>query len=214
MTHTTPPELKQRFGGAFGTGLLIAFFLMLMLPISQMLSEGLTSQDRRAEIQVIEPPELMEEPPPPEELQEEEEIEELEEQREPPTLEQLELSMNADVSGLTGGDFTVPSYDIGGGMQDLIFEISQLSVAPRPIAQPAPQYPPELQRNKVSGEVRATFVVRPSGNTDLVRIVHSTNPAFEEPTIRAIRRWRFQPGEKDGEAVSARVFINIPFTTR
>lgn len=214
MTNLTPPDLKERFGGAIITGFIIMGFLMLMLPISQMLSEGMSFRDRTTEITVIEPPTLMEEPPPPEEIEEEEEIEELEEQRQPPTLEQLELAMNADVTGLAGGDFTVPEYDLGGGIEDLIYELSQLSVAPRPIAQPAPQYPPELQRNKVDGEVRAAFVVRPDGSTDQVRIVRSTNPAFEEPTIRAIRRWRFQPGEKDGKPVSAQVYINIPFTTR
>lgn len=214
MSKTNPPELGERYGGAITVGLIIAIILMLMLPISQMLSEGLKSRDRLADITVIEPPDLFDEPPPPDELEAEDEIEELEQEREPPTLEQLELAMNTDVSGLAGGDFSMPSYDLSGELDDLIYELSQLTVAPRPIAQAEPIYPPELRRNKVSGEVRVTFVVRADGTTDQVRIIRSSNPGFEEPVLRAIRRWRFEPGEKDGKKVSARVSINIPFNTR
>ncbi len=211
MSSTNPPKINDRYGGALSVGLIIAFLLMLLLPISQMLSEGFRPSDRRVEIMTIEPPELIEEPPPPDEVEDHEDIEDLQEDREPPTLEQLELAMSTDVSGLAGGDFTMPAYDLAGAMQDLIYELSQLTVAPRPIAQPAPQYPPELQRQRVSGEVRLSFVVRPTGVTDQIRVIRSSNPAFEEPTIRAVRRWRFEPGEKDGEKVSARVNITIPF---
>lgn len=214
MSPNTPPNLGERYGGAFGVGLIIAFLLMLMLPISQMISEGLRDRDRKADVTVIPPPDLMETPPPPEEIQEEEEIEELEQEREPPTLEQLELSMNADVSGLAGGDFTMPSYDLGGDLNELIYEISQLTVAPRPVAQTPPQYPPELQRNKIEGSVRLTFVVRSDGSVTDPRVINSTNPAFEEPTLRAVRRWRFEPGEKDGKKVNSRVNITIPFNIR
>jgi len=211
MSSTTPPKINERFGGAITVGVIIAFLLMLLLPISQMLSEGFRETDRRADVTVIEPPDLMEEPPPPEELEEQEEIEELEQEREPPTLEQLELAMNTDVSSFAGGDFSMPSYDISGDMQDLIYELSQLTVMPREISQPAPQYPPDLQRSGVAGRVQLVFVVRPDGSTDQIRVASSTNPAFEEPAIRAVRRWRFEPGEKDGKAVSTRVRITIPF---
>ena len=54
--------------------------------------------------------------------------------------------------------------------------------------------------------------MRPTGRTDKIRVIRSTNPAFEEPAIRAVRKWQFEPGEKDGEKVSTRVAINIPFS--
>lgn len=214
MATTTPPNLGERYGGALSVGLIIAFLIMLMLPISQMISEGLKSKEKKADVTVIPPPELIETPPPPEEIEEEDKIDELEQEREPPTLEQLELSMNADVSGISGGDFTMPAYDLGGDLNDLIYELSQLTVAPRPINQAMPQYPPELQRNKIEGTVRVTFIVRKDGSVTDPRILNSSNPAFEEPTLRAVRRWRFEPGEKDGEKVSCRVNINIPFNIR
>ena len=70
----------------------------------------------------------MDEPPPPEDDQEEEEIEEIEQNREPPTLEQLELSMNADLSGFTSSDFTVPTINIGDQLSDIIYELEDLII--------------------------------------------------------------------------------------
>jgi TonB family protein len=57
------------------------------------------------------------------------------------------------------------------------------------------------------------FVVRSDGTTSNITVERSDNPNFSEAAIRAVRRWEFQPGEKDGQAVNARVRIDIPFRT-
>lgn len=213
MTQSTnkPPELGSQPYVPFIAAAVFGVGVFFMLAVSQMLSVGFSPTDKSAEITIIEPPQLVDIQEPPEEVIDEEEIEELEQDVEPPTLEQLEIAMNADVSGLASGDFTVDAYSIKSELEDLIFEIKDLSVRPEPIQQTEPVYPPELKRNKIEGEVTVEFVVRPDGSTDRARITESTNPGFNENTLRAIRRWRFKPGEKDGKAVSTRVRIRIPF---
>ncbi len=212
-THRTqPPELTQRSLSPLTAGLLIGGVIFLMLPISQMLSLGLRDSERSADISIIEPPDLFETPPPPEEEIQEEEIEELERDQEPPTLEQLELAMNPDVSGLSGGDFTVPTYDLSQEIGEMIYEMRDLTTHPQAIAQPAPIYPPELKRAGIEGEVYVEFLIRQDGSAERPRILESTNPAFEEPVIRAVRRWRFRPGERAGQPVTVRVRQRIPFS--
>jgi protein TonB len=126
----------------------------------------------------------------------------------------LELSMNADLSGLSSSSFTIPQIDISSQIDDLVYELSDLTRAPRPIRQPAPTYPPELRRSGIEGTVVLMFHVRSDGTTAKITVTKSENPGFNEPAIRAVRKWRFEPGEKDGKAVTCRVRIPIPFRIR
>jgi protein TonB len=209
--QSQPPDLKQEVPVSLLIGLLFMAAVLLALPISQLITE-FASRDRTS-VDVVEykPPPVMDQPPPPEDDQEQEDIEEIEQNREPPTLEQLELSMNADLSGFASSDFTVPTIDVGSQLEDIIYELEDLTRAPRPISQRAPTYPPELRRAGISGTVVLMFIVRADGSTSNVTVERSDNPAFEEPAIRAVRKWRFEPGEKDGKAVNTRVRIPIPF---
>jgi protein TonB len=206
-----PPDLEPEIPRSVLTGLGLMAVVLVALPISQLISDF--SDRNRTEIDVVEmkPPTMMDQPPPPEEDIDDEDIEDIEQDREPPTLEQLELSMNADLSGLASSNFTVPTIDVGGQLDEIIYELSDLTQPPRPISRPSPTYPPELRRAGISGTVVLKFAVRADGTTSQVTVQRSDNPAFEEPAIRAIRKWRFEPGEKDGKAVSVWVRLPIPF---
>jgi len=206
-----PPDLKQEIPISLIVGLVFMAAVLLALPISQLITEFASGDRTNVDIVEYKPPPVMEQPPPPEEEDEQEDIEEIEQNREPPTLAQLELSMNADLSGFTSSDFTVPTINVGSQLQDIIYELEDLTRAPRPISQRAPTYPPELKRAGISGTVVLMFIVRSDGSTSNITVERSDNPAFEEPAIRAVRKWRFEPGEKDGKAVNTRVRIPIPF---
>ena len=206
-----PPDLKKEFPISFISGLVFMAAVLLALPVSQLITEFATRDRTEVDVTELKPPDLVEPPPPPDEPEEEEDIEDIEQNREPPTLEQLELSMNADLSGFASSDFTVPTIDVGGQLSEIIYELEDLTRPPRPIRQPAPTYPPELRRAGISGTVVLMFIVRSDGTTSRISVERSDNPAFEEPAIRAVRKWVFEPGEKDGKAVNTRVRIPIPF---
>lgn len=206
-----PPNLKGRFFTAFIIGLVLMAAVLLALPISQLITEFASRSRTQVETVDYQPPPVIEEPPPPEEEEQQEDIEEIEQNREPPTLEQLELALSTDLSGFASSDFTVPTFDMGGQLEEIIYELEDLTRAPRRIGGPSPQYPPELRRAGISGTVVLMFIVRSDGTTSNVTVERSDNPAFEEPAVRAIRKWRFEPGEKDGKAVSTRVRLPIPF---
>lgn len=207
------PELKNQYTIPLVTGFAFMVLVLLALPLSQLISDITSGNRTVVDVTEMRPPPMVEEPPPPVDEEEQEEIDEIEQQREPPTLEQLEIAMNPNLSGFGSSDFTVPTIDVGSQLNEMIFELEDLTRAPNPIRQPQPTYPPAERRAGIQGVVRLEFVVRSDGSTSNITVMRSDNPNFSEAAIRAVRRWVFEPGEKDGQPVNARVRIDIPFRT-
>ncbi|MDP0501625.1 MAG: energy transducer TonB [Verrucomicrobiota bacterium JB022] len=209
-----PPNLKPEVPFSLITGLILALVVMLLLPISQYIT-GMTDNDKQ-EVDIVDyqPPQMDDITPPPPEEPEEQEIEEMEQEFEPPSIEQLELSLNSDLSGLAGGDFTMPSLDLGQQMSEIIYELSDLTQKPNMVGRPNIQYPLELKNQRVEGEVIVRFVVKADGSVGEIRVEKSDHPLFEEAVVRALRRLRFEPGQKDGKAVNVWVRQPFPFNLR
>jgi TonB family protein len=74
-----------------------------------------------------------------------------------------------------------------------------------------PEYPMSQRRAGFKGEVVVQFVVEKSGQVRNPYVVRSTNPAFDQPAIKAILQWRFKPAEKDGRPVECRMQLPIIF---
>ena len=69
-----------------------------------------------------------------------------------------------------------------------------------------------LRKAKVEGVVTLVFVLDETGRVEDPRVENSTRPEFEKPALDAIRKWRFSPGQKDGQAV--RTYIRVPLRFR
>ncbi len=92
-----------------------------------------------------------------------------------------------------------------------VYGSSLLDSAPRARVQPPPRYPDEAKRSGVEGEVVVEFSVNESGRVFNPRVVSSTSPMFEEPTLAAVSKWRFEPGRRDGKIVSFRMMVPVEF---
>ena len=92
-----------------------------------------------------------------------------------------------------------------------IFELAELDQPPEVRAQALPQYPPELQRVGLAGEVVVRFVVDAQGAVCRARVVQSNRAEFERPALRAVAQWRFRPGRKAGRPVSTWMEVPIAF---
>jgi protein TonB len=65
---------------------------------------------------------------------------------------------------------------------------------------------------KLEGWVVVEFVVGADGTTrDLTVVSSQPGELFTAAAERAIRRWRFAPGSKGGQAVAARVRQKVEF---
>lgn len=198
------------FGALLGT-----LCVFLVLPLTQLISSG---AKKSLEIMRVDttslpspPPPEMETPPPPK-PEEAEPPPELNEQSMPLSLGDLDLDVSAGSGGVFGGQLAF------GGEQSLakvvIFDIADLDQRPRPISQVEPRYPLEMKKAKITGSVVLLFVLNENGRVEDLRVEASSRPEFEKPALAAVRKWRFQPGTREGKAVRSYVRQQILFNLR
>lgn len=82
---------------------------------------------------------------------------------------------------------------------------------PRATAQISPDYPSSMRQQGIIGSVTVEFDVNTEGKVVRADVVHSTRREFEEPALRAVRNWRFEPGKRHGRAVPFRMTVPIEF---
>jgi protein TonB len=75
-----------------------------------------------------------------------------------------------------------------------------------------PVYPETARKKGIEGWVELAFTVAPNGTVQDVE-VRNASPAnvFDDAAVRAIRGWRFEPVERDGEKVSQRAMVRLRF---
>jgi protein TonB len=196
--------------------LTLLFFLVL--PLMQTISKPPTHDLELVPVDVanIEPPPP---PPPEEELEQEPEPEEappeLAEEAEPLDLSMLEVALNPGFGdSAMGGDFAVNINKVASSSQDedmnAVFSMSQLDQKPSIIYQPSPNQTAATRR-KAPGKVNIIFIVDERGRVVDPQVKSSTDPVFEAPALRAVKRWKFEPGKRGGKAVRFRMLAPITF---
>jgi protein TonB len=97
------------------------------------------------------------------------------------------------------------------GMPGAPVDASLLDNPPQTRVQTAPAYPPNARATGLGGEVWVEFAVDESGRVLHPRVVRSNDPIFDEPTLRAVAKWRFEPGRKSGRPVSFRMIVPVTY---
>jgi RNA polymerase sigma factor (sigma-70 family) len=92
------------------------------------------------------------------------------------------------------------------------FDISMLDQQPAPRLQARPQYPFEMRRAGISGEVVVDFVVNTAGDVVDATAVRSSRREFEEAAVQAVSKWKFKPGRKGGQDVATHLQVPLVFT--
>ncbi len=190
--------------------------LFLVLPYIQAINDPITQQTRVVSVDsVIDPPP----PPPPEEQppeepEPEEEPPKLTEEAPPLDFDMLNLALNAGLGeGLLAGDFGINLKTIvaeSKGSDDL-FSVADLDQKPRVTYQTSPIMNEKIRR-KMPGSVTLIFIVDTEGRVTKPKILKSTDPVFERPALSAIKRWKFDPGKKNGKPVNSKMKIPITFS--
>lgn len=196
-------------------GMTLAFFLVL--PILQAITT-----EKQPDTMLRDAPGFQQ-PPPDDAMQEEEQQEEPEEEEPPPEFEAesepldlaaLELAMDTSLGGgwFDGAAMQVDLSGLmgAGGKMDSIFSATELDQKPRVVYNPGPIYDAKVRR-KVPGSAVVVFEVNERGRVEDPNVLSSTDPVFDRPALNAIKKWRFEPGKRNGEPVSFRMRIEIVF---
>lgn len=203
------------------TGLLAAVVFALgftallfgLIPFAHRINKPERTLELRKTSAVDLPPQNEETPPP------------VVEQQKPPeaspepqlteTPQSVPLSADLEVAMGAGGalvGFGETHVSGSAAPQEETFNVADLEKRPEPVTQVAPAYPQDLRKAKVEGVVTLVFVLDEKGRVEEPRVENATRPEFEKPALEAIRKWRFSPGMKDGQAV--RTYIRLPMRFR
>jgi len=103
-----------------------------------------------------------------------------------------------------------PTGGLGKGIT--VFDIKQLDQQPIPKFRAKPQYPFEMRRAGITGEVVVEFIVDSNGDVRNPFAVRSTQREFEQSAVQAVSKWKFRPGRKGGHAVNTRMQVPIVYS--
>lgn len=93
-----------------------------------------------------------------------------------------------------------------------VFEPKDLDRAPVVQFQARPQYPFEMRRAGIEGEVVVDFIVDVDGRVQLAQAIRSSRREFEAAAVLAVSKWKFLPGQKNGKSVPTHMQMPIVFT--
>jgi len=75
-----------------------------------------------------------------------------------------------------------------------------------------PSYPLESRRNMEEGTVTLGLLVGTDGRVAEISVANSSGfPRLDKAALEAVRKWRWTPMMRGGEAVMLRGFLKIPF---
>lgn len=209
-------------GVPVGATLLAAIFTLAIFILLPSLESMRDKPDRELELRTVdtvalEPPSPPEEPPePPPEKESEQPETPKPKLRKPERSMPLSAMLDFDFGKESiQGDFSF-DFDISAspaaGMEDGVFELSEIDKNPTPIVRTAPIYPIQAKMRRVEGMVVLEFVVDKEGRARDIEVSRSEpDDIFVDSAKKAVRNWRFKPGIKDGEPVEVRVQQKLTF---
>lgn len=129
---------------------------------------------------------------------------------------QASLALDVGPGNLVGDfavDFAVGAMGMGDRLADYIFDVEEIDAPPHPVQRFNPMYPPRARLNGIGGRVEVEFVVDAGGEVRGEQVIAAEpDGVFEAAALRAIRRWVFKPGTKDGHPVAVRVRQTLNFS--
>lgn len=88
--------------------------------------------------------------------------------------------------------------------------------APKVTFEVKPAYTAEAMRAKIQGKVEMQTVVGTDGSPGGITVTQSldTEHGLDAKAVDALKRWRFEPGRKDGKPVPVQVNVTMTFTLK
>jgi protein TonB len=151
------------------------------------------------------------EPPEPEEIAEPEKPQEQQRLDFTPDLVQPDLGPAGSVDGGIAVDLGgVATADLS---TEYVFEAYELDQPPQPVVRVPPPYPYKARERNIEGIVQVKMLVDTNGSVSQVQILDSRPKGmFEESVLKAVPKWKFNPGKIEGRVVTAWVVLPIRFT--
>jgi periplasmic protein TonB len=195
--------------------LVVTILLYVGLPYLEKLSAPSRPAVELRPVSTVAPPVPLQPPPDPvtSESVERPRPPQLEAVMQPLALPPASLGLQSGLGSLVGDfDWGFSLAALDPDLVGMVFELGELDEPPRAIVQLRPQYPPQARLRQQEGYVTVEFVVNADGSVDTPVVVEAQPPElFDQAALRAVSRWRFSPGMRDGVTVAVRVRQRVEF---
>ena len=94
---------------------------------------------------------------------------------------------------------------------EIVYEVSDVSVRPKPIRTPNPEYCDKGRKKKINGIVLLDFIVTAEGRVRDVKVTQSLFPCLDSQAVAAVSTWKFEPAMKDGKPVAVHLKSEVDF---
>jgi TonB family protein len=102
----------------------------------------------------------------------------------------------------------------GGGTGGGVFQVGGGVTEPRLRSRTDPEYSEDGRKARAQGTVELLIVVREDGTVDFKELTKRLGYGLDQKAIDAVKKWRFEPGKKDGKPVPVYVSVLVNFTLR
>jgi TonB family protein len=115
--------------------------------------------------------------------------------------------------GVGTGDGAGAGPGKGGGFGDGPFRVGGLGGASAPTCpiQPEPNYSDDARKAHIQGTVVLDSIIQKDGTIEVQRVERSLGYGLDDEAKKVLKRWKCNPGKKDGQAVAVQLQIVINF---
>ena len=103
------------------------------------------------------------------------------------------------------------SHSVFSQTEEKVMPLSALKVKEKIVEQEFPNVPQEVRNFHARGQFRYLVIVDKTGKANRVNPVSDFSERVDKYLIETIKNWEFKPLKLDGEKVSYRAVILIPF---
>jgi TonB family protein len=89
--------------------------------------------------------------------------------------------------------------------------VTQGMKPPKATSAPDPKFPDLPPDAEPQGTVVMLVGINAKGRVQAVRVLRSDQPAFETSAVDTVKKWKFRPAEKNGQAVPVQVTVEMRF---
>lgn len=131
------------------------------------------------------------------------------------TKEKTNLNPEKAVSSLTTAGAVQGETTFSGAQGGSNLSKGSKDASPSYFRNPPPPYPESARRMRREGVVKLSVTVEADGNPSLVSLKTSSgHPSLDEAAEKAVRAWKFKPGEIDGTPVRSQVEVPVRFSLK
>lgn len=128
-----------------------------------------------------------------------------------PSEENISITVLPPIKGDANIREIPTDWETRGNRIPRVINWTDLDSVPRARLQPAPVYPADMRAAGMEGTVTVEFMVDEAGNVHNPVVLSATLPGFTDAALRAVARWKFEPGRKHNHPVRFRLSVPVVF---